>query len=167
MKRFVGSALYSTMFGLSTRHLNMRRPSARVTAWGVVMVAAVTVSACTAGTATPTQDSVEFSEAATIVLPTKSDATEDRPNLMFLRNFCMVPDPAMDASVSDRTLPFLPLVTEIHAGLTKIDETEGSRVEPDLAESWSVADGGSRYDFRLRDGLKFSDGSSLTASDVK
>ena len=136
----------------------------RVTAWGVVIVATVTVLGCTAP---PTHHAFDFAEDATTVLVAESDAIEGHLDLMRLRNFCSVPDPAIDASVSDRTLPFLPLVTEIHAGLTKIDETEGSRVEPDLAESWSVADGGSRYDFRLRDGLKFSDGSSLTASDVK
>lgn len=37
---------------------------------------------------------------------------------------------------------------------------------PALAESWKLADDGQTVDLRLRDGLKFSDGSDLTAEDV-
>lgn len=40
-------------------------------------------------------------------------------------------------------------------------------VRPGLAESWVVADGGAKLVLRLRKGLRFSDGSPLTASDVK
>jgi len=39
-------------------------------------------------------------------------------------------------------------------------------VRPALAASWSVADGGRRIDFALRENLTFSDGSPLTATDV-
>jgi peptide/nickel transport system substrate-binding protein len=38
--------------------------------------------------------------------------------------------------------------------------------EPELAESWQVTEGGRALSFRLRAGLKFSDGSPLTAADV-
>ena len=86
---------------------------------------------------------------------------------MLLRNYCAVPDPAIDASFSDRTLPFLPIVTEIHAGLTKINEINGPGVEPDLAESWTVNEDSTLYIFRMRGDLKFSDGTNLTAADVK
>ena len=34
---------------------------------------------------------------------------------------------------------------------------------PDLAESWDVGEGGTQYTFNLRDDIKFSDGSSVTA----
>ena len=39
-------------------------------------------------------------------------------------------------------------------------------VEPRLAESWSVSPDGKTITFRLRAGLKFSDGSALTARDA-
>jgi peptide/nickel transport system substrate-binding protein len=39
-------------------------------------------------------------------------------------------------------------------------------VEPRLAESWSVSSDGKTVTFRLRAGLKFSDGSTLTARDA-
>lgn len=44
---------------------------------------------------------------------------------------------------------------------------EGTDVEPDLAERWEISPNGITYTFHLRDGLKFSDGSPLTALDAK
>jgi oligopeptide transport system substrate-binding protein len=39
-------------------------------------------------------------------------------------------------------------------------------IQPALASSWQVSDNGTRVTFTLRDGLTFSDGTPLTASDV-
>jgi peptide/nickel transport system substrate-binding protein len=38
--------------------------------------------------------------------------------------------------------------------------------EPELAESWQVADGGRKIEFKLREGIRFSDGAPLTPADV-
>jgi peptide/nickel transport system substrate-binding protein len=43
---------------------------------------------------------------------------------------------------------------------------DGKGIDPELAESWKVSDDGMSADFTLRDGVKFSDGSPLTAEDV-
>ncbi|MFB9835725.1 ABC transporter substrate-binding protein [Actinoallomurus acaciae] len=53
----------------------------------------------------------------------------------------------------------------VYAGLTKHDD-QGNAV-PALAESWKYGDQGSRVTFKLRPGLKFSDGTALDATAVK
>ncbi|MFC3831586.1 MULTISPECIES: ABC transporter substrate-binding protein [Deinococcus] len=41
------------------------------------------------------------------------------------------------------------------------------KVSGDLASSWVIADGGKKYTFILRDGVKWHDGSAFTSKDVK
>jgi peptide/nickel transport system substrate-binding protein len=40
------------------------------------------------------------------------------------------------------------------------------KVEPELAVSWKVSEGGKRIRFKLREGLKYSDGTPFSAADV-
>src|SRR6476620_5092814 len=40
------------------------------------------------------------------------------------------------------------------------------KAEPDLATSWKVSEGGKRIRFKLRDGLRYSDGTPFSATDV-
>ena len=56
---------------------------------------------------------------------------------------------------------------EIFAGLTTFTPDESNPVQLDMATSHTVSSGGSIHTFILRPGLKFSDGSPLTASDFK
>ncbi len=46
------------------------------------------------------------------------------------------------------------------------DDENGSALVPSLAESWTVSPDGLCYTFRLHEGVRFSDGSLLTAGDV-
>lgn len=54
----------------------------------------------------------------------------------------------------------------IFAGLVKAS-VDGTRIEQNLAESWTSSPDGMTYTFKLRPDLKFSDGSSLKSSDVR
>jgi oligopeptide transport system substrate-binding protein len=82
------------------------------------------------------------------------------PDLRYLGGEPKTLDPAAIGDASD-----VELLLQLYAGLTRLDEQ--GEPYPSLAESWAVSEDGTTYSFRLRDGLTFSDGSSLTADDVR
>ncbi|HEV8352913.1 MAG TPA: ABC transporter substrate-binding protein [bacterium] len=51
--------------------------------------------------------------------------------------------------------------------LVKFDPQNYPKVVPDLAESWSASADGRTYTFKIRRGVRFHDGSTLTARDIK
>jgi peptide/nickel transport system substrate-binding protein len=53
----------------------------------------------------------------------------------------------------------------VFEGLTRFAEDGG--VVPGLAESWEVSEDGRTYTFRLREGVRFHDGTALDAEDVR
>jgi peptide/nickel transport system substrate-binding protein len=53
----------------------------------------------------------------------------------------------------------------IHDALVK--PMPGNRMAPSLAESWTVSPDQKAYEFKLREGLRFHNGDSFTAEDVK
>lgn len=52
----------------------------------------------------------------------------------------------------------------LHGRLTEIDSNNG--VAPELAESWEASSDASQWTFKLRKGLEFHNGKSITADDV-
>ena len=75
-------------------------------------------------------------------------------------SYCGAPDPAVDIHEFG-----FPVVSEIHAGLTRLAAYPEVGFVMELADSYSVDDSALRYTFRLRPGLEFADGSALTAHD--
>jgi len=55
---------------------------------------------------------------------------------------------------------------QIYSGLVRSDPNGGSRLEPSLAQRWTVSPDGKTYTFTLRPNLKFSNGQPVTAEDV-
>jgi oligopeptide transport system substrate-binding protein len=66
------------------------------------------------------------------------------------------------ARVAD--LPSLNVAHELYAGLTRFS---GRGVVPDLAESWEPSEDGLVWTFRLRKGIRWSDGEPITAEDFR
>ena len=80
---------------------------------------------------------------------------------------CAIADPAIDEAVERLTIDDPIIVTEIHAGLLKLSDDPNAPVQLELAASYEVQEQGLLHEFVLRQALKFSDGSALTASDFK
>jgi oligopeptide transport system substrate-binding protein len=59
------------------------------------------------------------------------------------------------------------IVIEIFSGLVRLGSDPTNPFEADLAESWSVQEDGTVYEFKLRNGLEFSNGDPVTAQDFK
>jgi peptide/nickel transport system substrate-binding protein len=54
----------------------------------------------------------------------------------------------------------------LYSGLVRNDPGGAAKVVPALAEKWDVSKDGLTYTFHLRPGIKFSDGSPITAEDI-
>lgn len=57
------------------------------------------------------------------------------------------------------------IADNLYNGLVFLDQN--LEPKPDLAESWTVADGGKTYTFKLRPNVKWHDGVAFTSADVK
>lgn len=59
------------------------------------------------------------------------------------------------------------VINQILDQLVTSDPNGGFEITPAVAESWEVSDGGKTYTFKIRKGIKFSNGQPVTAEDVK
>ena len=106
-------------------------------------------------------------EGVTIVEPLNPTGPTHGGVLAAPMTVCPPPDPAIDAASEWHDLSSPPLVTEIHAGLTRIVDDPVAPFELELADSYNVDLTGLEYEFVLRNDLKFSDGTPLTSGDFK
>lgn len=116
---------------------------------------------------------IEIVGSATAVTETNPITEVQAPNmprrggvLLIEVEQCGIADPAVDVA-SYRPLSIFTLINETHAGLTRIVSELSATAEPELAESFTVRENGTLYEFTMRKELKFSDGRRLAAPDVK
>lgn len=69
-------------------------------------------------------------------------------------------DPAVAQDVSSWSY-----LLEVFSGLVRLDDK--LQVQPDIATSWTVTNGGRTYTFHLREDARFQDGRPITAQDFK
>ena len=74
--------------------------------------------------------------------------------------------PSLDPH-QEQTFATIELVAPIYSTLLQIDPYSYPKVIGDLATEWKIAPDGLTYTFKIRQGVKFHDGSALTAADVK
>ncbi|MDO8672052.1 MAG: ABC transporter substrate-binding protein, partial [Dehalococcoidia bacterium] len=92
-----------------------------------------------------------------------TSATETRPygSLTFANNFGENLDPLLDGAVGFRTMGSAVFDTLWY---WDVDDFE---LRPGIAERWQIAPDGMSHTFYIRKGVKFHDGTDLTAADVK
>jgi peptide/nickel transport system substrate-binding protein len=102
--------------------------------------------------------------AAALVLPGMPSATAQVPNEVLVVG--QIAEPAsLDPAVSTATNDFRILIN-LYEGLVRY-KPGTLEVEPALAENWTISDDGLTYEFRLREGVTFHDGTPFDAAAVK
>jgi len=74
--------------------------------------------------------------------------------------------PSLDAH-QESTFANIELVAPLYSTLLQLDPYHYPKIIGDLATEWKIAPDGLTYTFKLHSGVKFHDGSPLTAADVK
>jgi peptide/nickel transport system substrate-binding protein len=67
----------------------------------------------------------------------------------------------------EETFGLIHPVAPFYSLLLRVDPDDYNTIVGDLAESWTISDDKLTYTFKIRQGVKFHDGSPLTAKDVK
>ena len=128
--------------------MKMRNIAAAAMAGALAVSLAACGSSASTGTANATSEAADAAEAGS-----NGFTVQLGPNPETL-------DPALNAAVDGGNT----LIT-IEEPLLIIDEN--NEVKPGQAESYEVSDDGLTWTFHMRDGLKWSDGSDLTAADFE
>ena len=140
-------------------------------AWFVGILLVATASwgmGCQAVTSTPTSlTGVEVGRESrlTVVTSEPTVQTEEQVDHLGILHHdyasFLIPDPIVDTPFNDF------LFGEVYSGLVRIGGGLEGTLEPDVASSYQVSEDGLQYTFTLRDGPLFSDGTPVTADDVK
>jgi peptide/nickel transport system substrate-binding protein len=102
---------------------------------------------------------------AALVLPTQVLAQKSGGELIF-------PVPSEPPSYDghrEETFGLIHPIAPFYNTLLRVDPNDpsGTKPYPSIAESWTVSADGKTYTFKIRSGVKFHDGSTLTSKDVK
>src|SRR5437879_7101221 len=74
--------------------------------------------------------------------------------------------PSLDPH-QEQTFATIEMVAPLYSTLIQIDPLSYPKIIGDAASEWKIASDGLIYTFKLRQGIRFHDGSTLTAADVK
>jgi len=74
--------------------------------------------------------------------------------------------PSLDPH-QESTFANIQLVAPLYSTLLQIDPRSFPKIIGDVATEWKIAPDGLTYTFKIRQGIRFHDGSTLTAADVK
>ena len=107
--------------------------------------------------------------ALTLLLPTAPAGAQDKPRPGGELIFVVPAEPPSFDAHREETFAMLHPGAPHYNTLMRVDPTDrtGTKFVGDLAESWTVSTDRRTYTFKIRQGVKFHDGSVLTPRDVK
>lgn len=121
-----------------------------------IAVTALSLAACSQGEKSGTQAGSTSAESSS------AKATE-RQNTLIIADMDEIDD--LNPFVNQQTAYLCLINSNCMETLLRLDDK--MEYVPALATSWDVKDDGTTYTFKLREGVKFHDGSDFTADDVK
>jgi peptide/nickel transport system substrate-binding protein len=129
----------------------------------VAPAAPPTTGAAAAPTTAPAAKPTEASKPAEAAKPVTADTPRRGGELTFVVS---AEPPSYDGH-KETTFAMIHPVSPHYSLLLKFDPDNYPKVVGDLAASWTISPDNLTYTFKLRDGVKFHDGSTLTSRDVK
>ena len=106
--------------------------------------------------------------ASALMLAGGCAAWAETPKRGGILNFAVVAEPPSIDCHAVNSFAFVHPARAHYSTLLKFEGTHADlRIVGDLASSWEVAKDGLTYTFKLRDNVKFHDGSPMTSEDVK
>lgn len=140
----------------------------------ITLGGAMVLSACTAGQSvsptpsTSSSASVSPSNGGAAVTSdgasSSSQSTPPPSNASLSIGFILEPESMDFTQVSGAAIPQV-LLTNVYETLVKLDQS--GKIVPSLASKWTVSPDNKTYTFTLQSGVKFSNGTALTADDAK
>src|SRR3989442_56431 len=113
-----------------------------------------------------------FSSLALVVLlgvllaPGRADGQETPRRGGVLLAAIAADAPSLDPH-QEQTFATIQLVAPLYSTLIQMDPLSYPKIIGDAASEWKIASDGLTYTFKLRPGIRFHDGSTLTAADVR
>lgn len=136
------------MRGVILQMVAGKRKSMVLLAAAIMLLLSTALAGCSNGGNAPEQKNAEANEASAEKVVTLSWPRDIGP---------MNPHVYNPSQLIGQSMIFEPLV----------NYGEGGKLEPALAESWTISEDGKEYTFKIREGVKFSDGSAFNATIVK
>jgi peptide/nickel transport system substrate-binding protein len=102
-----------------------------------------------------------------VLLAAAGAASAQAPRNGGLLKFAVGAEPPNYDCHANSSFAFIHPVRPHYNTLLKFDTAKYPAIKGDLAESWTVAKDGLSYTFKLRKGVKFHDGTTFSAEDIK
>ncbi len=113
------------------------------------------------------QASLFSTPLAVLLIVAPASAAAETPKHGGILTFAVSAEPPNYDCHANSSFAFIHPVRPHYSTLLKFDAPNYPKITGDLATSWKVASDGLTYTFKLRNNVKFHDGSALTSEDIK